>query len=205
MNPTKKHLDFEDVVDFINSTYSKTVANTYGCAIKQFNIDGVDFATLLNKPLLVANKLKTNGMGKDRLRALFKALKSALNKMMEIDDLKQRIGTIDKTTLNSYNNYIIKQIYKDDIIINKPQIIEDQCLYTHDSFSGSDEDSRDSIVEIIQTNETMQETKSHRIIALERQIFELEKKNEALEKKNEALENDIDILSKSFAIFAKRL
>ena len=194
-------LTFNDVKDFINCSYSKSIASTYRSAINRFNIEGVEFEMVLIDPLQVANLLKNNGIQRQRLYNLFKTLKTVLHKMIDDVVFKEKLGVIDTTTIDSFNKSIIKVVYKDEQVV----LSKDNDESSQECYSGGESESELIEGELIEGDSLLNNSnctdakkvdtttktnfKDEKIFELEKKIFELEKTLFELNNKYIQMEN----------------
>jgi hypothetical protein len=133
MESNQSDISLIDVKKFIDKNFEKNVSSTYRSSINGFSKIGVDFSQILREPVNVAQNLKETGFERQRVSVLFKNLKTILHKMLSDPIMKDIIGNVDTTLLDSFNNSIIKPVFGEIKKIKHKTIVQD-------TFSGTDEE-----------------------------------------------------------------
>ena len=213
MNSPQINISLKDVKDFIACAYGKSLASTYKSAFNGFWVDDIDFDMILKKPYQVAQLLKDSGVSKKKAHTMFKTLKIVFHKMMDDSTMKDRIGdvcNIDITSINSFNQEIIKPVFVETIIDgfedNESKGITELMIGSGTGdvnvVENVDIEERqleiqlDIINELEMNNKELENKIGVLYKELENKDKELENKDKELEMKNKELENKIGVLYK---------
>lgn len=231
MESNQSIISIAEVKKFIDSNFEKNVASTYRSSINGFSKVGADLNMVLKQPVDVAMMLKESGVERQRASTLFKNLKTIINKMLDDNIIKNTIGDVDITIINSFNNNIIKPVFgelnKNKTIVHLSEIDEELVVPSKKVEEEEGEEEREEEGEEEREYKNCeipilaQLRKIEQLIALkniEKSIaFDgkrmqdlkdvnniLEEKNKLLEENNKRLEGRIDMLLQTLQFISKQ-